>query len=241
MAPWVIASSAFKADGSANTISRSARRFRLLSGSRSSLAETLEHLLEHGAARAQHLAADLVEVDDGRSQALENTGRRCSCRWQRHRSARPAHGLSMVSGRRGRRYRCDHCGPHIIASQPAAARNGPNGIGTVRPCRPRQDQHHADQRADGRRGQDDRQQHLPAEPRAECAKQFEIPVAHAFLAGEPAEHLIDAPKTQVAAGRAEHRRSRCHRHRRARCRVPARCSPARPSHSSGSVSESGSS
>ncbi|KAG1438906.1 hypothetical protein G6F57_019647 [Rhizopus arrhizus] len=59
------------------------------------------------------------------------------------------------------------------------ARYGPNGM--------------------GHRGQqDDRQDALQPAPGTECRQQFEIAVAHAFLAGQQLEQPPDRPKRQIA-------------------------------------------
>src|SRR5579863_6111917 len=61
----------------------------------------------------------------------------------------------------------------------------------------------ADQRADQRSDQYDRQQREWSHPRAECAEQFEIAIAHAFLAGRELEQPIHRPKAKIAERSAE--------------------------------------
>ena len=78
-------------------------------------------------------------------------------------------------------------------------------------------------------------QRLPAEPGAERGEQLEVAVAHAFLAGEQLEGLVDHPKRQVARHRAPHARG-------VRGTSVQRSAAAiRPAHSSGRVMSSGSS
>ena len=77
-------------------------------------------------------------------------------------------------------------------------------MGVERLCRPRSaSMRDADHGADGGGEQDDRQQHLPAEPGAERGQQLEVAVAHAFLAGDQPEQMVDAPEAQVAGDRAD--------------------------------------
>ncbi len=78
------------------------------------------------------------------------------------------------------RYRSTSSGPHNKAIQPAAARNGPNGIGDLASVPSQRDERDADDRAGDGREQDDQQQHLPSEPCAERREQFEVAVSHAL-------------------------------------------------------------
>src|SRR3972149_268929 len=95
--------------------------------------------------------------------------------------------------------------PQKIAIIPAAARYGPNGIGTSRPRRASTisttptaapsgpDHPPAPRRAADRGREDHERQHLPAEPCADRAEQLEVAEAHALLAGEQPEPPVDGP------------------------------------------------
>ena len=63
----------------------------------------------------------------------------------------------------------------------------------------------ADDRADHRGQQHDRQDHLPAQPGAERGEQLEVAEAHAFLAGGELEDPVDRPEQEVAGDRAPDR------------------------------------
>src|SRR5256884_9928637 len=76
---------------------------------------------------------------------------------------------------------------------------------------------------------DDRQEHLPAEPRAQRGKQLEVTVPHAFLTGEQPEQMIDAPQAHVTCDRPDETRPHVHRERgtarRPRPQTPQRTEP----------------
>ena len=67
----------------------------------------------------------------------------------------------------------------------------------------KQDQRNADHRSDQRGKQDDQRQHLPAQPCADCGKQLEITVAHAFLFCHQLEQPVNAPQRQIARHRPD--------------------------------------
>ena len=108
-----------------------------------------------------------------------------------------------------------------MASQPAAARNGPKGSGALRPRRPADDQGDADQCAARRRAQHDGQQHAPAQPRPERGQQLEIAVAHAVLPCQQPEQVIYGPETQVPHRSTNDGIGRADRQARARKLYPA--------------------
>src|ERR1700761_6470498 len=76
------------------------------------------------------------------------------------------------------------------------------------------DQRESDDGADGRRDQDDGQEHPPSEPGAQRREQLEVTIAHPFLASEQPEQMIDAPEAEVACHRANDAGSRVNRDRR---------------------------
>jgi hypothetical protein len=55
-----------------------------------------------------------------------------------------------------------------------------------------------DDGADDRGHQDHRDQCCPAKPGAQCSKKLEVAIAHAFLAGQQLEGLIDGPQRHIA-------------------------------------------
>ena len=112
------------------------------------------------------------------------------------------------------------CCPNISISQPAAARNGPKAIGVERCCPLSASIAMPTTRAHGRGDQNDRQQHLPAEPGAERREELEVTVAHAFLAGEEPEQMIDAPQAHVTRYRADQTRTQVHREAECRRMAP---------------------
>jgi hypothetical protein len=67
------------------------------------------------------------------------------------------------------------------------------------------DQRDAGERTHRGRGQNDRQQHLPAEPGAEGRQQLEVAVTHALLASSQAEEVIHGPEAQVPRDGADDR------------------------------------
>jgi hypothetical protein len=60
----------------------------------------------------------------------------------------------------------------------------------------------SDHGADHGSAEYDRQDHLPAEPRAERSEQLEVAEAHAFLAGRELEHPVDRPEREIAGDRS---------------------------------------
>src|ERR1700733_2885003 len=80
---------------------------------------------------------------------------------------------------------------------------------------PHGDEGDSDQGASGSGDQDDRQQHLPAEPRAQRGKQLEVTVPHAFLTRDQPEQMIDAPQARVTGYCTDQTRAHVHRNRHA--------------------------
>ena len=122
-----------------------------------------------------------------RAEAGEHRARPCSCRCRCRRSGRSA-GAAWHARRRGRA-QAQPSQPQDALARRRTARPGRRRRGMGRRARsgpraawPRHLHGDADDRADHRRRQDDRQQHLPAEPGAERGEQLEVAVAHAFLA-----------------------------------------------------------
>src|SRR6516162_8030020 len=97
--------------------------------------------------------------------------------------------------------------------QPAGAREEwPERYGCRAALTSQHDQRQADDRADSRSDQDDRQKHLPAEPSTQRREELEVAVAHPVLTGEEAEQMIDAPQAHVTRHGPDHARSGVHRY-----------------------------
>jgi hypothetical protein len=91
--------------------------------------------------------------------------------------------------------------PASITTRPPPARNGPEGHEAAFAQGAAELHHDADDGADDRRHQHDRQDGLPAQPGAQRGQQLEVAKAHAFLAGGQLEQPVDRPQRQIAGDR----------------------------------------
>src|SRR6185312_4148732 len=80
---------------------------------------------------------------------------------------------------------------------PRGGKKRPEGDGGRAILSPGGQQRDAYDGTDRRGNQHGRQQHPPAEPRAERRQELEITVPHSFLGGEQTEEMIDGPEAEV--------------------------------------------
>src|SRR5579884_1923747 len=225
MAGWVSASRSRRARASLNTSSRRARRSRLPSGRRNRRPKC-------SARRARSGVPTAVTSRAMRSASMIGTPRAAN----RLAAVDLPHAMPPVRPTRKARGG-KQVTPLSLTEQPEIARNELVAEQEHQPARGREERserngrtailslhcqyHDSGYGADRRGHQDDRQQHLPAEPSAERGEQLEVPVAHAFLAREQAEGVIDEPQAEIAGHRADEARAHVHGYwRTARLRAP---------------------
>ena len=102
----------------------------------------------------------------------------------------------------------DALGPGEHDHQPGAGEEGAEGHVAAFAQRRRHLHDDADDRADHRGAEHDRQDHLPAQPGTERGEQLEVAEAHAFLAGGELEQPVDRPEREVARRRRPRPRRR---------------------------------